>query len=100
MIRAKRAGTWFRLSRQERILYSLAMRIDVKFRSYELLKALVSVLKNLRDACDRGYGALMKGMGLAWAFSEAAVSWGNESAREWKRDQHYIRFLARVLGPT
>ena len=78
-------------------MYGLALRLDVKFQSYELLKALVSVLKNLRDSCDRGYAALMKGMRLARGFSEAAVSWGNERACEWRDDRAYIRFLAVTL---
>jgi len=97
MTRAKRAGTWFRLCRRERAMYGLALRLDVKFRSYDLLKALVSVLKNLRDSCDGGYVALMRGTRLAWSFSEAAVSWGNERAREWRDDRAYIRFLAVML---
>jgi hypothetical protein len=97
MARAKRAGTWFRLCRRERVMYGLALRLDVKFRSHDLLKALVSVLKNLRDSCDGGYAALMRGRGLAWSFSEAAVSWGNERAREWRNDPAYIRFLAAAL---
>ncbi len=49
MIRAKRAGTWFGLGKVQRSLYSLAMRLDVKLQSPELLKALVSVLRSLRD---------------------------------------------------
>jgi hypothetical protein len=97
MTRAKRAGTWFRLCRRERTMYGLALRLDVKFRSHDLLKALVSVLKNLRDSCDGSYAALMEGTRLAWSFSEAAVSWGNERAREWRNDMAYIRFLAMAL---
>ena len=97
MTRAKRAGTWFRLCRRERAMYGLALRLDVKFQSHDLLKALVSVLKNLRDSCDRGYVALMKGTRLAWNFSEAAVTWGNERAREWRNDRTYIKFLAVML---
>jgi hypothetical protein len=97
MTRAKRAGTWFRLCRRERAMYGLALRLDVKFQSYDLLKALVSVLKNLRDSCEGGYAAIMKGTRLARSFSEAAVSWGNERAREWRDDRAYIRFLAVTL---
>ena len=78
-------------------MYGLAMRLGVKFQSYDLLKALVSVLKNLRDSCDGGYATLMKGTQLAWRFSEAAVSRGNGRAREWRDDRAYIRFLAAML---
>ena len=93
MIRAKRAGTWWRLPGRERGLYSLALRLDVKLQSHELLKALVSVLKSLRETCDRGYMALMRAMKVAWAFSEFAVKAGNAGAKEWRNDRLYIEFL-------
>jgi hypothetical protein len=98
MVRAKRAGTWFGLGRAQRGLYSLAMRLDVKLQSPELLRALVSILKALRDTCDRMGAALVRAMQLAWAISSAAVSWGNEGAREWRNDRNYVKFLAINLN--
>jgi len=98
MIRAKRAGTWFRLRRQERGMFELALRLKVKLQSPDLLKALVSVLKSLRERFDEGYRVLRKAMDIAWAFSDAAVRAGNQQAREWRRDMEYIRFLARGLA--
>jgi hypothetical protein len=100
MARAKRAGTWFGLPRLQRTLYSLAMRLDVKLRSPLLLRALVSVLKNLRQTCDREGAAFVRAMRMAWAFSEAAVRWGNSKAREWRNDGTYIRFLAITFEAT
>ena len=97
MIKAKRAGTWFKLPRLQRSLYSLAMRLDVKLQSRELLRALVSVLKALRQTCDKAGIAFVGAMRLAWAYSEAAVGWGNAKAREWRNDGNYIRFLASGL---
>jgi hypothetical protein len=94
MIRAKRAGTWFGLSRVQRGLYSLALRLDIRLESHDLLKAMVSVLKSLWETCDRAGMALVRAMRTAWAFSEAAVSWGNERAKEWRRDPSYIKYLS------
>ena len=74
-------------------MFELAMRLDVKLRSHDLLKALVSVLRNLRERFDQRFGALMRAMRIAWAFSETAVRSGNEAAREWRSDLDYIRFL-------
>jgi hypothetical protein len=98
MLRAKRAGTWFRLPKAKRGMYSLALRLDVKLTSHDLLKALVSVLKLLRQTCDTVGRALMKATQMAWAFSEAAVRWGNELAREWRNDLTYVRYLAWSSG--
>jgi hypothetical protein len=100
MIRAKRAGTWFGLSKLHRGLYGLAMRLEVKLQSPELLRALVSVLKRLRETCDRAGVAFVRAVRLAWAFSEAAVSWGNADARKWRNDRTYIGFLAVSLEAT
>ena len=94
MLRAKRAGTWFRLRRRERGMFELAMRLDVKLQSHDLLRALVAVLRNLRQTCDRAGISFVRAMRMAWAFSEAAVTWGNAKAREWRNDQNYVRFLA------
>ena len=96
MIRAKRAGTWFGLTKTQRSLYSLAMRLEVKLQSHELLKALLSVLKALRQTIDRQGTAFIRAMQLAWVFSERAVEWGNKEAREWRNDLGYIRFLAKL----
>jgi len=104
MIRAKRVGTWFGLRRRERRMFELAMKLDVKLQSHDLLRALVAVLKNLRQTCDAAGVAFMKAMRLAWAISEAAERWGNTKAREWRNDLDYVKFLgmnfARGIPPT
>ena len=97
MYSAKRNGSWFRLGRVERGVYSLAVRLDVKLESAVLLRALVGVLKKLKEMGDRAYAVLMEGMRLAWAFSEAAVSWGNQTAKGWRSDANYASFLGRFL---
>ena len=98
MFSAKRNGSWFRLGAVERGVYSLAMRLDVRLESAMLLRALVGVLKKLKEMGDRAYAVVMDGMRLAWAFSEAAVSWGNEAAKAWRSDARYASFLGRSLA--
>ncbi|MDG6921255.1 MAG: hypothetical protein JRN59_06975 [Nitrososphaerota archaeon] len=95
--KAKRSGHWFRLSRTERGFFSLATTLRVEYRSYALMRAMVAVLKKLKELGDRAYGQAMRGMKLAWAFSEAAVRWGNPQARRWRNDRDYVLFLGRFL---
>lgn len=95
MRKAKRNGHWFRLTGTERGFFSLATRLRVEFKSYDLLRAMVAILKKLKEAGDRAYGMLMKGRELAWTFSEAAVRWGNSKAYSWRNDRNYILFLGR-----
>ena len=72
-------------------------RLDVRLESAILLRALVGALKKLKEMGDAAYAVLMGGMRLAWAFSDAAVSWGNSSARQWRSDRGYAEYLGRFL---
>jgi hypothetical protein len=94
---SKRRGAWFSLDRKERGILSLAIRLEVKFSSMALLRAITSILKKLEEFGDTLYSRLQRGAKLAWAFSEFAVASGNPSAREWRHDWAYIRYLGRVF---
>ena len=61
MLVAKRNGSWFRLGRVERGVYSLAMRLDVRLESAMLLRALVGALKKLKEMGDAAYAAIVGG---------------------------------------
>jgi hypothetical protein len=71
----------------------LSIRLDVKFTSFDLLKAITSALKKLEEYGDTLFSRMQKGLRLAWAFSEFAVRAGNASAKEWRRDRSYIEYL-------
>jgi len=98
MLLAKRTGHWFRLKRQERGLYSLALSLDVSLKSFDLLRALVSILKKLKEMGDKLYRQIARGTVLAWRFSQAAVEWGNADAQGWRNDRRYILFLGLMFS--
>lgn len=93
MLKARRLGHWFRLSRTERAFFSLATRLQVKYESYTLMRAMVAILRKLEALGDSACSRLLKGMLFAWSFSEAAVRWGNNQARSWRNDRKYVLFL-------
>lgn len=95
MTMSKRKGTWFRLSAQERTILNLALSLKVRFSSIGLLRAVVSVLKRLREVSDRSFIQLMRGSRLAKYFSDAAVDWGYAAAEKWRWDRNYVVFLGR-----
>jgi hypothetical protein len=97
MLLSKRLGSWFRLNLQERSIIDLSLNLNVKFRSIELLRAIVSILKKLRETGKSFNIRLLRGSRLALAFSEAAVSWGNRGARRWRSDRFYIDFLGKFF---
>jgi len=98
MQKSKRNGSWFKLSRMERGILSLSLRLKVTFESMNLAKALVSVLKRLADLGDAVYSQLIAGTRMACAFADAAVSWGHHGARAWRNDRSYALFLGRFVA--
>ena len=98
MAKAKRSGGWFRLSNLERGLFSLALRIETRFESMGLVRALVSVLEKLKEVCSPVYAQFLKGTELACIFADAAIAWGNKDAVSWKSDKGYAVFLGTFLS--
>jgi hypothetical protein len=93
MALAKRRGSWFRLEKRERSMFSLALRLKPTFKGYQLLRAMVGVLKKLMEVSDNAYCRLFRGLRLAWNFSTMCVEWGNIHAKEWRNDLEYARYL-------
>jgi len=96
-VRARRRGLWFRvLSRVERGLMDLAIKVVERVRSPVLARSLFSVIKKLTEAMESEVTRLMKTVGrrLAQKLSEVAQSWGNKAAHLWALDLSFIRYLA------
>ncbi|MGD0146606.1 MAG: hypothetical protein ABSB53_07140 [Nitrososphaerales archaeon] len=95
---SKRRGAWFSLDRTERSILYLATRLELKFSSLDLLRALTSILKKLEQHGETLHAWLQRGVKLAWAFSEFAVASGNKSARSWRNDRSYAMYLGQVFS--
>jgi len=100
IVTSKRRGAWFSLERREKSLVYLAIRLKVTYSSLDLLRAIASILKKLQEQGETVYAWIQRGTRLAWAFSEFAVSCGNETARLWRNDLSYALYLGRTLGST
>lgn len=96
MVKAKRRGSWFSLDRKEKSILYLSVRLQLRFESLQLLRSLASILKKLEERGETLYAWAQRGMKLAWAFSEFAVSCGNEAARGWRNDRSYAAFLGKM----
>lgn len=96
-VKARRRGVWFRvLSRVERGLVDLSIKVVEKVRSLVLARTLTGVVKKLLDAMESEVARLMRTVGrqLAQSLSEIAQGWGNKVARLWALDDGFIRYLA------
>lgn len=97
MLKAKRRRYWFKLEKRERSLLGLALGLRVRLQSPDLIRALVQVLKHLKELGDDLYNAIVNGSRLAWKFSTLAISWGNPKAAAWRNDRSYVVYLGTVF---
>jgi len=96
-VKARRRGVWFRaLSRVERGLIDLSIKVVEKVRSLVLAKSLTCVVEKLLNAMESEVTRLMRTVGrqLAQKLSQIAQRWGNKSARLWAVDLGFIQYLA------
>ena len=96
-VKARRRGVWFRmLSRVERGLIDLTIKVVEKVRSFLLARSLISVVEKLLEAMESEVARLMRTVGrqLARKLSEIAQGWGNKAARLWASDLSFVQYLA------
>ena len=101
-LKALRYGVWFKaLSRDERILMELVIRVTERVRSFLLAKLLSRIVKKLLEAMGGmqamigkvAYKMKTDGLHLAQKLSQIAQSWGNKSAAKWPKDPGFVQYL-------
>jgi hypothetical protein len=96
-LKAIRCGVWFRaLSRIDRALVDLTIKVAGRVRSFTLAKILFSVVKKLEEAFESRVLRVLREVGLPLArkLSLFAQNWGNSFAKNWASDLSFARFLA------
>ncbi|MEM3186304.1 MAG: hypothetical protein QXQ39_06465 [Conexivisphaerales archaeon] len=96
VIRSKRNKGWFSLDKSEKSFCTLFLRLDIKMKSIELFRAVIMVIKKMRELYDNSYSLFVKGVGMAWLYSNAALSWGNKYAASWRYDRSFIIYLGKL----
>jgi len=96
-LQAVRSGVWFRaLSRIDRALLDLTLKVSAEVRSRKLVKALFAVVSRLQIALGSSVSHVVLSFGFRSArkLSLVAQRLGNVSARGWATDFSFARFLA------
>lgn len=96
-LKAIRCGVWFRtLSRIERAIIDLTIKVVDRVRSFTLAKNLLSVVKKLKGAFENRLSHALEAVGfpLARKLGLFAQKWGNDLARNWMSDMSFAKFLA------
>lgn len=94
---AIRHGIWFKaLSKVERALLDLAVKIVPRVRSFVLATSLVDIAQKLIQGMKNRIQRLthIVGANLALKLSRFAQAWGNKSAREWAANREFQQYLA------
>lgn len=94
---AIRRGDWYRtLSKTERALLDLTIRVVRKIRSFVLCRILASIVEKLQIRTERNTAVQFHKIGrpLAEKIGRIAHMWGNTSADRWSADVNFARFLA------
>ena len=96
-LKAMRAGVWFRaLTRIDRVLMDLTMRVAQSVRSPSLARCILSVMKKLEHVLEGKLACVVREFGfpLASKLSLLAQKWGNSDAVAWVGDVDFARYLA------
>ena len=96
---AVRRRVWFRiLSRVERAIVNLTIRVVDRPRSLRLIEALARIVVKVRRALMSPIVRLVECVGrpLAKKLSRIAVRWGNKNAEKWAEDRDFMRYLAII----
>jgi hypothetical protein len=92
-----RAGVWFKsLPRIDRVLVDLTIKVVDNIRSHHLAKSVFVVVGKLEEMLEGRLSRMTRTVGveLAEKFGALAVSWGNASAKGWRCDLAFARYLA------
>ena len=95
-LRALRRGAWFRvLSRVDRAVVDLTLRVVDGVRSFRLAAAILAIVKKLEEAFEGRVSRLLKEVGfqVALKLSLLAQKWGNVRAIGWASDASFAKFL-------
>ena len=93
---AIRRGVWFKvLSRLERGLIDLSLKVTDEIRSKILARAICLIVKKLFEAFESKVRLLMRKIGvpLAEKISHIGQKWGNKTAHEWASNLGFIQYL-------
>jgi hypothetical protein len=96
-LKARRSGIWFKvLTRLDRVLLDLTIKVADEVRSLRLIKELLVVARKVEDALESRFSQAIyeTGFPLARKLGLLAKKWGNPFAESWVSDISFARFLA------
>ncbi len=99
MIKAKRSGIWWKLTRIEQGILSLSTKLNIKFTSMKLLRSIVHIVKEINEKLSFSYQNYLIGLKAAYNAAKYASEKGYREAKEWVKDKNFIIWWGIFLNP-
>ncbi|MEM3403477.1 MAG: hypothetical protein QXJ17_02835 [Nitrososphaeria archaeon] len=100
MVKAKRSGIWKRLGRVDRAILTLSTNLQIKFKSINLLRSILKVMKHIAQLTSFERRNYSIGVGLAQKLVKYAVNVGYIGALNWIKDDIYAIWWGIFLNPS
>lgn len=100
IVKAKRSKLWWKLGNIEKGILTLATKLDIKFKSLTLLKAIVKIVKQISQQTSYMRKHYILGLKTAYKTVEYAISIGYVQAKEWLKEKAYIIWHGIIVDQT
>ena len=97
--KAKRSGVWRKLEKIDRGLLSLSSKLEIRFRSMDLLRAITRIVKQIAELTSFMYSNYILGIKAAYRIAEYAVNCGYREAAEWLNDRNFTIYWGIFINP-
>ena len=97
VVKAKRTGIWWTLSKVEQGILSLSSKLEIRFKSMSLLRAIVGIIRRIFQLTSFTQKHYLLGLNLAYRMVKYAVSVGYAQAKGWLKDRAYIVWWGMFL---
>ena len=98
-LKAMRSGVWFRvLSRIDRMLVDLTIKVAGTVRSFTLAKNILAVIRKLESSMESRFLRAVQEIGfpIARKLCLIAQKWGNVTAKDWGSDVGFAKYLTAM----
>ncbi|MBC7090480.1 MAG: hypothetical protein H5T50_01000 [Nitrososphaeria archaeon] len=99
VVRAKRTGIWWTLSKVEQGILSLSSKLEIRFRSMKLLRSIIHIVKEVKEKISFTYQNYVRGLKMAYKVAKFVSENGYKQAKDWVKDKNFIIWWGIFLNP-
>jgi hypothetical protein len=97
--RARRSGVWKRIGKIERGVLCLSSSLQITFKSMNLLRAIVTIMKEINQLTSFTHRNYTLGIKTAYRIAEYAAESGYQQATHWTEEKTFVIWWGIFLNP-